>query len=134
MFLIYCVGKNQLQKKKKKQLKSKNIVSINKKNETLQIFDTDQTQQDKQGADEVYNDVDDDKNTEYIRNIFEEDGKKDFMAASKKEDDQDVKGSQINIKDLDSESEFGIKDNGIFGNHKDFVRYVSDRSSVSSKG
>ena len=41
----------------------------------------------------MYNDVDDDKNTEYIRNIFEEDGKKDFMAASKKEDDQDVKGS-----------------------------------------
>lgn len=42
---------------------------------------------------EVYNDNEDDKNTEYIRNIMDEEDKASFMNGGKKEDGHDDKGS-----------------------------------------
>ena len=95
MFLIYCVGMNQQQKNKKKTIKLKKTVSINKINGTE---DTERTQQLKRGEeDPFYNDLDDDKNTEYIRNIIEDGDHFGTMAGGKQLfDDQDAKKSMIN--------------------------------------
>ncbi len=95
MFLIYCVGMNQQNKKKKKPIKLNKAVSINKINGTEETEN--QLLEKREEEDSFYNDIDDDKNTEYLRNIIEDGDQIGFIPKSKELlNDHDAKKSMIN--------------------------------------